>query len=228
MRANRSRSQQSRRAFIGENVISMEPVEPRCFMSVTTWSDNSISDLSGATYFGEVLLGDDGDPWGIATGTAGQYDEQETWSFAQWDSNLDDGLDSDWRSVSLSINSSGTGGATFQVATEEPGTFSAPSSGTIHQVTIRAAVTGAQMEMDWKNLRIEFYRQGQLMEAVQPDGLSADTMTEGSSDPAESVAVVTTTAPNCDGVVVVGQARLRTAAGTYAGPSDIFGQILVS
>src|SRR4051812_12721029 len=77
------------------NLFLVELMEPRCFMSVSSWTADSISNVSGA-YFGEALMGDNGSYWGCPTATAGTGDEAEIWTYRPWDSNLDDGLDSGW------------------------------------------------------------------------------------------------------------------------------------
>jgi hypothetical protein len=207
--------------------VLAEPMEARLLRSVTSWTSDSISQPSGATYFGEVLFGDDGDPYGYPTTEAGQSDQVTTWSYTQWDSNLDDGLDSGWHTIALSINPAATGEGIWSVDGDNT-TIAQSASGIIHQVTVQADVAGGQMEMDWKDLQIKFYRHGQLMETITPTSPTAGSLTSSSTDPAESGIVVTASASDCDGVVVTGAVRLQAAQGTYPGPTDIFGQIAVS
>jgi hypothetical protein len=206
----------------------MEAVEPRCFKSVSAWSDPSVTTFNG-DYFGEVLFGDNGNPWGVPTGVTGQGDEWNDWSFTNWDTNLDDGLDSDWRDVSLSINASGNGESSWEDGDEDPETFSAGTSSTIQSVTIQAAVAGNGLEMDWAGLTIRFYHNGALVETVNPtDGVSANTMNSSNGSPAESIMVVNPTATNANGVFISGMVRLKAGAGTYPGQTDIFGSITIN
>ncbi len=205
----------------------IESFEPRLFMSVTSWTSNQISDLSDS-YFGEVLFGDNGSTWGYPTTEAGSTDTADTWTFTQWDPNPDDGIESESHEVALSINADGAGSGSWKVDSDSPASFSVASSGTIHQVAIRAAVMGSQMEMDWADVEVDFYQHGKLVETVVPAAPTVSTMDSTNNDPAESVVMVTPTNGNDDGVVVTGSVRLKAAQGTYPGPSDIFGQVLVS
>jgi hypothetical protein len=207
--------------------FASELLEPRRLMSVTGWTGSYITDLSGADYFGTVLYGDNGDPWGSPTASAGNGGADAGWSYAEWDAYLDDGLDSGWRSVSFSLNTSGTGQLGFDVAGESI-SYSAGAPTSISSVTIRAAVLGAELAMDWANLNVGFYQNGQLVETVQPSAISASTMNAGNNNPRETVIVMTPNASNCNGVLVTGNVRLRSAAGTYPNPNDIFADIRIS
>jgi hypothetical protein len=208
--------------------VVIEPIESRLFKSVSSWQDDYISDLSGASYFGAVYVGDNGDPWGYATTDAGTNDEPQVWSYITWDSNPDDGLDSGWRGMQLDVNTGGNGGGSWEVDSAGPGTFAASTNTVIHSVTLRAAVMMSQMQIDIASITVEFYHEGQIVETVHPDGVSASTMTSTTSDPREAIEVITPTASNCDGVSVAAVVRLQTAEGTYAQGADIFGQVLVS
>jgi hypothetical protein len=202
----------------------MEEIEGRRMMSVSFYQATSLSDLSG-NYFGQVLVGDNGNACGMPTVVVGQGDEQLAWCYPAWDSNLDDGLDSGWVATSFQL---GSGGISMDVAKDGSASYASGSPVSVSQVTLRTAVTSAGMEMSWRDLVVNFYKGGQIVESITVDELTANTMNSASSDAQESVAVVTGNSTDYDAVTVTGQARLMTAEGTYASPGDIFGQVLVS
>ena len=202
--------------------VLLERFEARRLISTTAWNSNSISDLSG-NYFSTVCVGDNGNPWGVATASAGAGHEESAWVYTQWDSDLDNGLDSGWHSTSFSLNTSGSGGGNWN-----GNSFSVGSGLSIHSVTIRADVAGPDMEFDWQNVNINFYHNGQVVESQSLNALTASTMNVSGTDPYEAGVIVTTGATNCDGVSISGQVRLKTAQGTYANPTDIFGQVLIN
>jgi hypothetical protein len=206
----------------------LEPMEERCFKSVSSWSDSNIAGFSG-DYFATALYGDNGDMWGVPTGAAGQGDDWDAWSYMQWDSNTSDGIDSGWHDVQLSINADGAGTGTWAENDETPQTFSVGTSTTIQSVIVQAAVASSGMEMDWSNLTIKFYNNGNLVETVSPaNAPNASTMTANNGNPAESVMVVTPSATNDNGVAISGAVRLKATAGNYPMETDIFGQITIN
>jgi hypothetical protein len=208
----------------------MEPVEQRRLMTatVTSSTESTISDLSGAAYFGAVAFGCDGAVYGPATVGAGTGGETSAEAYTTWDSNLDDGLDSGYVPFLLKVNVGGDGVSTMEASDSGVMTFATGATAGVHQVEIQAAVAGPSMQMDWRDVTVNFYRGGQLVESVNVGGLSADTMDSGSYDPAESIAKVTTDASDYDGVSVVGEVRMVAAQGVYPNPTDIFGQVAIS
>lgn len=203
----------------------MEQVEPRCLRSVSFWSGTSISDLFG-DYFGSVLFGDNGDPWGYATGTAGVGSQESTWLYVEWDDYLYDGADSGLVFVQLSINADGDGLGNIAAGNSEADAFYVGSP-SVESVTMRAGVMAADMQMSWSGVSVAFCRDGSIIETVNVGDFGVSTM-NGPNTPAESGVVVTPSGSNFDGVMVTGYARLQAAEGTYPGASDIFGQIFVS
>src|SRR5581483_1585049 len=204
--------------------VVVESVEPRTFMSVSTWSSSTVSSLSG-NYFGDVLVGDNGDPWGVAAGIAGQGSTKETWNYTEWDSDLDDGMDSDWRTFGVSINTANNGEVDFQVGSGTSSYTTSPS-GVIHSVKIAADVSGSGLSMDWQDLTVSFYRDGRMIESDSLADFGVSTMNGGYQQ--EKGVVLTPTATNCNGVSIVGSVRLQAAAGTWPGGTDIMGQVAIT
>src|SRR3954469_25398194 len=84
--------------------FALEHMESRCHFTTTSWTTDSISTNLSHAYFAGVQMGDDGDPNGLATGVSGVGDTVKKTVFTTWDTNLDDGLDSGWRTVTFSLN----------------------------------------------------------------------------------------------------------------------------
>jgi hypothetical protein len=211
-------------AALRTGLASMEHVEGRRLMSVTTWTSSSISEPSGA-YFGQVLMGDNGNVYGTPTVVVGAGGEALASTYLTWDSNLDDGMDSGWVNAwfvdaagQVDMGSGNVGEASFQPSSEL----------SIHQVVIRSVVESTYMSMSWRDLTVNFFIGGEVVETVTVGDLTADTLAGNSNDPQEAIALVTGSAAGYDGVTVTGQVRLTVVEGTYAGPGDIFGQVLIS
>jgi hypothetical protein len=96
----------------------------------------------------------------------------------------------------------------------------------VNSVTVRAAVQGSFMEMDWRSISVKFYSGTSIVETDPLSDFGASTMTSDTTQ--EAVTVLTPNVSNCTGVTVTGQARLQAAQGTTVGPNDIFGQILIN
>src|SRR4051794_27897442 len=143
--------------------FDLEAVEPRRHFSVVTWVSDVLSDLSDV-YFADVQMGSDGNPTGYATGIAGVGDTQRIWSYTTWDPNLSDGLDSGWRLITFALNNKSNGSLTFKVGTGSLQTFNAGSSITVNSLTMRAAVQGANMELDWRSISVNFYAGTSIVE----------------------------------------------------------------
>src|SRR5205085_11328087 len=112
-----------------------------------------------------------------------------------WDSNLGDGLDSGWRSVSLTLNVSGTDQLSFAADGANTLTYSAGLLTHIQQVTVRAAVAGAEMGFAWEGLSISFYNGNALIQTDSVGcGPAVDTSNAYTNDPAQSVAVASSSA----------------------------------
>src|SRR5262249_18282346 len=93
-----------------------EALEHRRLQTTTSWTADSISNLSG-TYAAEVLVGSNSsDPSGSAAMEVGVNGVSTDQSFVEWDSDPSDGLDSDWQSVQYSIALGSSGAASLDVA----------------------------------------------------------------------------------------------------------------
>jgi hypothetical protein len=208
----------------------MESVEHRRLMAATvaSWSDDSVSSIYGG-YFGCVEVGDNGSTYGYPTTMAGTGGDITGWDYSTWDADISDGLDSGYVDFQMSVNADGQGAGTIQVGDDSDATtFASGSSGSIGQVTIQAAVGGQSMMMAWQNVKVYFYKGGQLVETVEVGGLSADTLNATGYGGAESIASISTNASDYDGVRIEGQVRLVAAQGIYPSMRDIFGQVAIS
>jgi hypothetical protein len=205
--------------------VEIEQIEPRRHLAVSYFTNDYISDLSD-NYFAQVDFGDNGDPNGSPTGSAGINGDQYAWSFTTWDGNESDGVDSSWRTIAYALNSKNNGMVNWRVDTGAVQSFPAGAGISVNSVTLRAGVEDPFMEIDFRSITVRFYSGTSLVETDQVANFGANTM-DGSFQQ-ESGAVVTPNVPNCTGVSVIAQVRLQAPAGTYPGPTDMFGQVLVS
>jgi len=205
----------------------MERMEARQFRSLASWTANTISDLSG-DFFGSAMFGDNGDLYGIATSTAGIASTEHVSLFAMWDSDYEDGVNSLSRSVSLSLNRTANGAASWSCQGGGSGTFTVGTDLSISSVTIRAAVLEDGMRMEWNTLAVSFYDGGVRGESVYILNIVADTMNTSNNAPLESVVIVTPEGTSYDGVVVSGRVKLQAEVGVYPAADDLFGQIFIN
>jgi hypothetical protein len=157
---------------------------------------------------------------------SGVEDIQLTSSYTTWDTNLTDGLDSGWKNVTFALNNKNNGDMSVKVGLSNVLTINVGSSVVVNSVTVRAAVQGSFMEMDWRSISVKFYSGTSIVETDPLSDFGASTMTSDTTQ--EAVTVLTPNVSNCTGVTVTGQARLQAAQGTTVGPNDIFGQILIN
>ena len=180
-----------------------DAVDPGASVSATVRiGDNSAAD--GGTP--ELLLGGGSD----STGSAGQ---------TRWDDNLADGLDSDWVSVSLTVQAHGPLSAQWEAAPPDPPgvgssvslSFSGPTTGYIKQVLVRSKAVGADVSAEWSSVAVRFYA-----EDGTPDGKTvsdeclppADTYGGGPNATASRIEAATSRI-NAVKVVITGLVRLR-------------------
>lgn len=204
----------------------IEAMENRLLMSVTTWTANSITDVQN-NEFAAIQYGDDGYPYGIATGIAGQGYDQDIWTSNVWDDNPDDGVDSGWRAVNFSVNASNDGQMSLSVDGDSPVTYDVGTDATVHSVTIQADVAYGGLMFSWSDVTVSFYHNGSLVDTQHPADISAGDLNSSSQDPSETGEVISTSA-NADGASIQGQVRLQAAAGVYPGANDVFGQVSIS
>jgi len=204
----------------------IEPLEERRLLAVSIFGNDYVSILDGFGLFGKVQLGDNGYEWGSPSLLLGTSSSYNTGTY-EWDSYLEDGLDSGWRQIGFTANISGTDQMYMQVAGGDAVYYSGNALSSIGSVSIRAAVTGPDMKMSWRGLSVSFLRNGSIVETFWLDDLVADTMGEWDFDGKEMIANVTPTYSDCDEVAVSGQMRMQAEEGAWVGPSDIFGDILI-
>jgi hypothetical protein len=204
----------------------LERMEERRHLSISSWSDNYITDMSSYQLHADALFGGNSSSSGIAgldigTPSAGITDT----AFKQWDSNLADGLDSGTLSAQLTADA---GSATWQVSGGSKTMSSSYAGSSISSVAIRAAVTGSDMAFTWSNVVVKFYSEGALMETDSVSSGPQVNTYNGARYPAECVVVVTPGDTYYDKVVVTGSVRLQAAQGSLVNPNSIFGQVFVA
>jgi hypothetical protein len=205
----------------------METVEPRVLAAVSQWLSSTINEVTGYSMMAEILFGDNGNPYGVEGMTMSNATEYQG-SVVTWDSDLSDGLDSGWIGVEL-IAAAGASGAQWNV--DGIGSLQTGDGGfaEIGKVTVRAVVTRGGLAMCWRDLRVQFYSGGQLVESMNlGDTPCADTLGVPNSGPLEAGREITPSGADGDPVGVMGMIRLRAVAGNYPGVTDIFSQILIT
>lgn len=207
--------------------IRLEPLEGRRHLSVSYWSAESVSSITDFSIGGDVRYGDNGDPYGMGEAAICTPSQQLDVGLVTWDGDPYDGIDSGWRSVVLDATLGATDAVDFAVGSTAVAE-GADLASSIGAVTIRAAVSGPDMAVEWDAIVVRFYRDGQLVETVSVDDLSADRLGSSDPDPYEAGATVTPSASDYDRVVISGQVRVRAAEGTYPWGTDLFAQVLIS
>jgi hypothetical protein len=205
---------------------SVEPLEQRQLMSVSLSSGSEITEITGYSLYAEALMGDNGDPWGVAGVASGTAGEEMGYSFQEWDANLANGLDSGLIDFNFTVDLD-AGSISWTVGGADTITYSGTFGTGISQVDIRAGVLSSGMAFTFSNLSLSFYNDNSLVDTETPGSIAASTIGAQTSDPAESLAVVTPDASSCDKVIVTGKIRLQAAQGINVGATDIFGQIYI-
>lgn len=143
-----------------------------------------------------------------------------------WDSYADDGLDSGWVDVELSLTVDGIDQIDLAVGGGDPINTTANAMESISKVVIDATVLNMGMAFSWQDISVLFYRDGQVVDsAIITTGPQADTMDYSASSVAQGVQVTTAQA-SCDQVVIVGQVRLQNDNSCMS-PYEMFGQVRI-
>jgi hypothetical protein len=219
----------TRRNSFARPPATIESLEERRLMSISTWQSDSISDITDYSYFDTVMAGSNGDADstpGLVIGDAGG--DTATMPVL-WDSTPSNGFDSGWVWTQFSIMPSDD--ITELDATVGNGSmthFVINSTTELHSVTIQAAVQRANMSIAWQNLDISFYHNGELaQEDVRSAGPSASTM-NSTATTKESGLVDTFNGTGCDMIIVTGQVRLAAASGNTPVGNGLFSMVYVS
>lgn len=193
-------------------------------MPIYMTSSPDISSINGYSAVGEVRAGGNGDPYGSP-----EYDVGDGSTFTEgrttWTNDVSNGFDTGWVSVELDVRA---GGVTWNVANSTSGelTYDDASYGTIGSVELRAAVQNSDMQCEWGNLAVSFYKGGALQETMSTtDLVEADTFNSSSST-AETDCTFVPTNSDSDEVIITGRVRMD-CSDAYIQPTDndIFGQI---
>ncbi|MGA2501880.1 MAG: hypothetical protein ABSH20_29410 [Tepidisphaeraceae bacterium] len=207
--------------------VVVETMEQRTLMSVSMSTGSSITNITDYSLYAQACMGDNGDPWGFAGISSGTATEETGDAIKQWDSNLDDGLDSGLVNFTFTADRA-AGTMSWAVAGADTITYSGSFGTGISQVDLQAAATTAGMAFSFSNVSLSFYSNNTLADTETiSSGPAVNTIGAQTSDPAESIARVTPNASNCDKVVITGNIRLQAAQGTYPGATDIFGAIYI-
>lgn len=149
------------------------------------------------------------------------------WGDYEWDGNLMDGLDSGWVDVALGLTVDGTDAMELTVGSGSAITASEDVMTSISKVVIEASVFNSGFAFSWRNLTVQSYRDGLLVDsATISNSYAPEASTMGTWDSYVTAGVqITTSEIGCDEVVIIGQVRLQGDGGFY--PDDLFGQILI-
>lgn len=207
---------------------SIQTLEARRFASssVSTWA--GFLDASSDQFFGQVEIGDNGRAGATDTGYTGTYGTSQDENAVVWDTDLSDGLDSDWRPLALDVNVQSSGGVLFVGGDASALTFSAGSGLSLHQVRIAAAVEGSGYEVDLQSLVVGFYHNGTLVEQTSLGNISANSMNATTEDSVGAGATVTTSATNINGVSISGEVRFQGVQGNYPSEGNLQALVAVS
>jgi len=188
---------------------------------------DSLSSLSTPSIYAELRAGGDGDPYGAAEYDVGGAGCEMTEGRTTWDDDLSDGFDSG--NVTVGLQARADGEATVAVADSTSGDVSASggSIGNVGQVVVRLGVQGAQMQVRWNNLTVNFYRNGVLRESLSLAAPAQVTGTDQAPVREELLTFVPSDTDD-DEVVVTGAVRLTSSEpDLQPDPNQIFSQILV-
>jgi len=198
----------------------LESLETRAFMSVTSWSDSWLSDLSSNDDFGAICVGEDAYD-GMASVYAGSGDTTLGTARAGWADSDDGSFDSGPVVAKLQVVS---GESMAWDANGMETSFTAGSQ-TFSKVTIQAGVSSSGMRAEWDGVVIDFYTtSGSTTPAEEFDvpSLVADTFDQSDGSAKESIAVVTASQSGYAKVRVTGTVRLQAQSGVYPSGNDVF------
>ena len=202
-----------------------ELLEQRRLLAVVTdsYDYDPYFDAAAALYVGDS--GTQG--YGIETELALGYTTPS--GDYEWDANLTDGLDSGWVDVALGLTVDGTDEMELTVGSSSTRTASEDVMTSISKVVIDASVFNVGFAFSWRNLSVQFYRDGLLVDsATISNSYAPEASTMGTWDIYAADGIqITTSEIGCDEVVITGQVRLQGDDPYYLGPCDLFGQILI-
>lgn len=210
---------------------AMETLERRRLLTTTVvWSYEPIGTYTEGLY-ADVQFGDNGYLWGMPTIAAGSLAGGGASNINIWDPFLEDGLETDWTPLRFSANVAGPDLIVWGAHHEEDYNNTVEWIGddvltSIGAVYIRAGVFAGGLYAGFKELEVNFYRQGILMETVNIERIEVDSL-DYSFEFAESRAEIRTDILGIDEVQITGMFRMMSDVGAYPGPMDVFGQILL-
>ncbi len=205
----------------------IETMEQRALMSVSFSGGSSITEITDYSLCATARIGDNGDPWGLASVVSQTATEYAGSAINEWDSNLANGLDSGWVDFAFSADMA-SGAMSWAVVGADTITYVGNVGTGVSNVEIQAGVTSGGMAFAFSNMSVKFYSGDTLIDTETfSDGPAVDTMSAQTSSAAESRAVVTPGASTCDKVIITGSIRLQAAQGVSAIGEDVFGKIYI-
>lgn len=195
-------------------------------MSYVMALNQSITDESGYSAYGEAIVGSEGDTWGTPDIDTGDASGNDSYAYLMWGGDTDNGgLDTGNLPFCFEGNLA-TGLDTLSIDGTSISYQGSSSSSKMGSVDIRGgADVPAQVSLE--NIAVSFYQGGALQETQNVPNISVDTTAPGSSGTEEEVLTVTPSSSNDNDVVVTGTLRMAAPDGTYPGPTDIFCQVFV-
>lgn len=201
-----------------------ETLEGRRLLSTISW------DYTEDPFYGAAATLDVGDnnTSGVYCEAAATVGGSSADGEYEWDYYADDGIDSEWVDVGVSLTVDGTDQIDLTIGSGSGREVSASEDAmtSIAKVVIDASVLNAGLAFSWANISVQFYRDGQLVDsATIATGPQADTMDYTAWSAAEGVQI-TTAEIGCDEVVITGQVRLQSDSPWFSAQS-LFGQVRI-
>ena len=195
-------------------------------MSYVMAMDQTISEPSGYSLYGEAIVGSEGDTSGTPDiDTGDSY--SNSYAYLNWGGDTaDGGLDTG--SVPFQFDGNlATGVSTLSVDGSTITYSSTSGSNLIGSAQVRiGADVPAQVSLN--SISMTFYQGTSAVETDTFSGMSIDTTAPSSSGCAEDILTVTPNSSADNEVVISGTLRMIAPVGTYPGPTDTFSQAFVT
>jgi hypothetical protein len=205
--------------------FAVDPLEQRTLFTFSTSYESELGESGPSVVSANLLLGDNGDEYGVATSTLNVGGSEADAAWSAWDESPWDGIESEWEDVAFAVSCDG--GTSELEFNGDILDGSANGCTSLGGVRITAGVAGAGMSMEWDDVEVLFYRDGLLVETVVVGAFAANLIDGSGSGPLKAVTLVTPGDDDYDAVVVTGSVRLRATSDSWPLASDIFGQVQI-
>lgn len=188
---------------------------------IMNYINPEVTDISGYNYLAEFRYGSNGEAYSDTEVLAGTNDNVMQ-NRVTWDTNPFDGVDSGWGSVNMVFQQGLLG---FQVGNSEVADTQVGAFNTIDHIVLRAGVFGAGDTMDWKNISVNFFKDGQLVEVFDPGTLSAQS--SDSTGMGEQYLDIRASDPGVNSFSISAQVKMTSPEGNMPWSDEMFSQVLI-